>query len=164
VAPSTSGIQEPPEPVSEAPRPRLLKRRLRSQSREPSAAPPPALEEPPAPVSAEASVELIKEELASEPPRRVSHPFTSAWCNINSRIPVCLQLLKRRVKTTTIAEVLGLDESSASIDPTILPAEQSRPTSSKRVAIEIDMVDLPPSTPAQTHAVCNANLPSDWPT
>ncbi|KAG9103282.1 hypothetical protein FRC06_011519 [Ceratobasidium sp. 370] len=133
VAPTASEVQElseVAEPAPEAPRPRLLKRRLREQSREPSAEPPAATEPPvaPAPTSTEASVEPLKEEPVVEPPRR---------------------LLKRRVKTATVAEVLGLDESSASIDPVIPPVEQyatkSKPT-------EPATADPLPSTQAQIHA------------
>lgn len=78
VAPSTrSGVQEPSEvvePVVEAPKPRLLKRRARESSREPFA-PTSSTPEPPAPfvpTNAEASVEPLKEESVIEPPRRVS--------------------------------------------------------------------------------------------
>ncbi|KAG8680328.1 hypothetical protein FRC08_016382, partial [Ceratobasidium sp. 394] len=131
VAPTASGVQEPSEvaePAPEASRPRLLKRRLREQSGEPSVTPPAVPEPPvaPAPTGAEANVEPLKEESVVEPPRR---------------------LLKRRVKTATVAEVLGLDESSASIDPVIPPVE--RPAT-RRKPIEPATEDLPSSTPAQT--------------
>ncbi|KAG8744892.1 hypothetical protein FRC10_009262 [Ceratobasidium sp. 414] len=132
VAPTASEVQEPSEvaePAPEVPKPRLLKRRLRGQSKEPSSTPPAVPEPPvvPAPTSAEASVEPLKEEPVVEPPRR---------------------LLKRRVKTTTVAEVLGLDETNASIDPVILPAEQP---ATKSKPMELTTEDLPQSTPAQTH-------------
>ncbi|KAG9127348.1 hypothetical protein FRC07_014758 [Ceratobasidium sp. 392] len=136
VAPSGSGVQEPSEvaePVPEAPKPRLLKRRAREPSQEPSAAPQ-AASEPPiasAPPDAGPSVEPLKEESVVEPPRR---------------------LLKRRVKTTTIAEVLGLDESSASIDPVIPAVERPVPPATKNKPVEeVPEEDFPPSTPVQTH-------------
>ncbi|KAF8609331.1 hypothetical protein BDV93DRAFT_140859 [Ceratobasidium sp. AG-I] len=136
---STSRIEELPEvsePAPEPPRPRLLKRRLRSESREPSAAPvpPPPAAAPVVPVAIPEGEEPVKAESVIEPPRP--------------------RLLKRRVKTSTIAEVLGLDDSNASIDPRTALAEPAKPAPplTKSVAIELDTADLPPSTPAQTHA------------
>ncbi|KAG8695804.1 hypothetical protein FRC09_008921, partial [Ceratobasidium sp. 395] len=140
VAPSGSGVQEPSEvaePAPEVPRPRLLKRRAREQSQEPSGAPlePPAAPNPtaaPAAIDVEDNAEPLKEEPAMEPPKR---------------------LLKRRIKTTTVAEVLGLDESSASIEPIIPPMERPGPSSKKTVPIEEAVVEeLLPSVPAQTQA------------
>ncbi|CAE6457449.1 unnamed protein product [Rhizoctonia solani] len=101
---SASGVPEPSEApetevVLEARRPRPLKK-LRPQSREPSVVPSPKPAE-------QEVVEEDKQDLTSEVPRP--------------------RLLKRRVKTTTIAEALGLDDSSASITPVIPPDEKPKP-------------------------------------
>jgi hypothetical protein len=69
-----------------------------------------------------------------------------------------VQLLKRRVKTSTVAEVLGLDDSSASISPAIPLVDLSEPPSTKKVAKGVEKETSPSSTPApeSTHAVCSS--------
>ncbi|KAG8716101.1 hypothetical protein FRC11_009150 [Ceratobasidium sp. 423] len=123
---SASGVPEPsepsePEPVPEIRRPRPLKK-LRQQSQEPSAMPSPK------PIGQDALPEVIeedKQDLMSEVPRP--------------------RLLKRRVKTTTIAEALGLDNSSASITPVVPPDEESKPPP-KMVAKKLERAKPPSST------------------
>ncbi|CAE6521239.1 unnamed protein product [Rhizoctonia solani] len=127
---SAFGVPEPseppePEPVPEIRRPRPLKK-LRPQSQEP-----PVVTSP-KPVVQEASPEVVeedKQDLVSEVPRP--------------------RLLKRRVKTTTIAEALGLDDSSASITPVIPPDEEPKPPLSKTVVKKPERVKPPSSTAVQ---------------
>lgn len=90
---SSSRIEEPPEapePAPEAPRPRLLKRRLRSESREPSAAPvpPPPAPKPTTPVVEPESEELVKEEIVELPRPRVSLYFLPSLPGGSKRIIV----------------------------------------------------------------------------
>ncbi|CAE6442773.1 unnamed protein product [Rhizoctonia solani] len=134
---ATPGVPEPyehpePEPAPEARRARPLKK-LRPQSQEPSVAPSSkTVAQEPLPEVTEED----KQDLVSEVPRP--------------------RLLKRRVKTTTIAEALGLDDSSASITPIIPPDEGSQPPSPKPVKLE--RVKPPPSTILQEST--QATLPS----
>lgn len=137
---SASGVQapsEPSEPISEMRRPRPLKR-LRSQSREPSAASPPSK-----PVVSEVLPEIVEEDKQTSVVE-VARP----------------RLLKRRVKTSTVAEVLGLDDSSASINVDIPPARGPEklpgpgPSPAKQVTKDTEKVDvpLPASEPVETNA------------
>ncbi|CUA76782.1 putative protein ORF22 [Ictalurid herpesvirus 1 (strain Auburn)] [Rhizoctonia solani] len=127
VATSTLGVPEPseppePEPAPEERRARPLKK-LRAPSQELSVAPLPK------PVAQEALPEVIgedKRDLVSEVPRP--------------------RLLKRRVKTTTIAEALGLDDSSASITPNLPSNEDLKPPLPKPVAKRLERVKPPSST------------------
>ncbi|CAE7093026.1 unnamed protein product [Rhizoctonia solani] len=125
VTTSAFGAAEPSEPpesesAPEVHRARPLKK-LRPQSREPSVAPTPK------PTAQETSpVAEDKQDLVSEVPRP--------------------KLLKRRVKTTTIAAALGLDDSSASIVPVIPPDEDLNPPSPKPVAKKLEKVKPPSST------------------
>ncbi|QRV76500.1 hypothetical protein RhiJN_04515 [Ceratobasidium sp. AG-Ba] len=126
IAPSTTfGAANPEvaESTKEVPKPRLLKRRPRAASPEPSAPVVPELPPASGPVNNDPTSEPLKEESVVEPPRR---------------------LLKRRVKTTTIAEVLGLDESSASIDPGLPPAEKPASLRGKDAVIDLSKEDTPP--------------------
>ncbi|CEL57786.1 titin [Rhizoctonia solani AG-1 IB] len=126
---SVSGVPEPseapePEPLPQARRPRPLKK-LRPQSQEPSAI---QLPEPAAQTGL-SEISEDKQELASEVPRP--------------------RLLKRRVKTTTIAEALGLDNSNASITPMIPLEEEPKPQPLREEVKRLERVKPPSSATVQ---------------
>ncbi|ELU41750.1 hypothetical protein AG1IA_04222 [Rhizoctonia solani AG-1 IA] len=119
---SASRAPEPSEaPMPEARRPRPLKK-LRPKSQERSEMPPPE------PVTEEAFLETTedKHDQASE----VSRP----------------RPLKRRVKTTTVAEALGLDNSSASITAIIPLEEELKPQLPRAEAKKPQRLNRPPSS------------------
>ncbi|CAE6399517.1 unnamed protein product [Rhizoctonia solani] len=129
IATSASGAQESseasePELTTEARRPRPLKK-LRPPSQEASAIllPKPTVQE------ALSEIAEDKQDLASGVPRP--------------------RLLKRRVKTTTIAEALGLDNSNASITPIIPLEEESKPQPPWGEAKKLERVKPPSSAAVQ---------------
>ncbi|CAE6407763.1 unnamed protein product [Rhizoctonia solani] len=134
--PEASEPSELPEPelAPETRRARPLKK-LRPQSQEPSASVA-SLFKPAAQKTLPEVVEEDKHDLVSEVPRP--------------------RLLKRRVKTTTIAEALGLDDSSASITPVMPPDEDSNPPLPKPVKLE----SVKPPSSTILHESTQATLPS----
>ncbi|KAJ1311369.1 hypothetical protein OPQ81_009862 [Rhizoctonia solani] len=131
--------EHPEEPALEVRRARPLKK-LRPQSREPSATSSP---KPTAQESLPEVVEEDKQDLVSEAPR----PRASALADrlLHTRSLLLSQLLKRRVKTTTIAQALGLDDSSASITPVIPPDEDPKSPSPRPVSKKLESMKPPSS-------------------